>query len=199
MCGDFREGMQLALGIALPDENAEGLLTRDRPDVDEFVATERELDELTRQGEERDARISELPTARFARIYASRAGSWLKEHRPQLIDAGDAVLKEALEIVAWDACLVPAKLHRAQCGRDAPDEGLSDDPVQSDWNGSAKVVLISLERSEAAWRVIADVVPDRESATLLEIVGLLRRRVAREFPEAKAFVRPGFDEPWPAK
>jgi hypothetical protein len=67
-------------------------------------------------------------------------------------------------------------------------------PIQSDWNGSAKVALISLERSEAAWRVIAEVSRDRQAATVFAIASVLRGRVAGEFPDAMAFVRPGFDE-----
>jgi hypothetical protein len=56
------------------------------------------------------------------------------------------------------------------------DEPFEEDPVQSDWNGSAKVALISVERSETAWQTIA--------------------APSWAFPRAKEFVRPGFDEPW---
>jgi hypothetical protein len=191
MCGDFRQGLELALGIGSPDARSGGISSQD---LDGLELTEKDLADLIRLEEQRDARIQKLPTTRFATIYGRRVSRWLQEHAQPLLDAGDPVVKEAVETVGWDAHLIGAKLHRAQHGRDALDEDPSDDPVQSDWNGSAKVVLISLERSEAAWRVIADVSRDRQAATLLDIASLLRGRVAREFPDAMAFVRPGFVE-----
>src|SRR5207245_8116664 len=60
-------------------------------------------------------------------------------------------VREAFEVVAWDAPLVGAKLHRALAARDRSqhDPGEWDEhPVQNDSNGSAKVALISLERSD---------------------------------------------------
>jgi hypothetical protein len=41
--------------------------------------------------------------------------------------------------------LIAAKLHRALSGRDTaePDRCAGNDPIQNDWNGSAKVALIS--------------------------------------------------------
>jgi hypothetical protein len=67
--------------------------------------------------------------------------------------------------------------------------------VQNDWNGSAKVALICLERSEAAWQMIAQATGDVEPAALAERIAGLRRQVEKTFPNAHSFVRPGFDEP----
>jgi hypothetical protein len=111
--------------------------------------------------------------------------------------AADDVLKEALEIAQWDASFVTAKLARALDGRDRHEQGedLDDHSVQNDWNGSAKVALISLERSEVAWRVIAQSTGDDEPAALTEQIAGLRREVEEAFPNARSFIRPGFDEP----
>ena len=111
--------------------------------------------------------------------------------------AADDVLREALDIVRWDATLVLPKLARALDGRDRYEQGEDgdDDPVQNDWNGSAKVALISLERSEMAWRVIAQSTGDADPAALAEQIADLRREVERTFPNARSFIRPGFDEP----
>ena len=70
----------------------------------------------------------------------------------------------------WDATFVLPKLGRALDGRDRHEQGedFDDDPVQNDWNGSAKVALISLERSEVAWRVIAQSTGDADPAALAE-------------------------------
>lgn len=80
-------------------------------------------------------------------------------------------------------------------GRDDKDNDLDDDPVQNDWNGSAKVALISLERSEAAWQVIAQSTGDAVPAALAGRVADLRQAVEQTFPNARSFIRPDFDEP----
>jgi hypothetical protein len=73
------------------------------------------------------------------------------------------------------------------------------DPVdrQSDANGSAKIARLLIADSRAAWRVLmelgratADGVPAQLVARLDEIDAGLARR----FPHAMAFVRPGFDQ-----
>jgi hypothetical protein len=74
-------------------------------------------------------------------------------------------------------------------------EDEDDHPIQNDWNGSAKVALISLERSEAAWRTIAAATTDPTPMTFADQLRDLRREVEDAFPYAWSFVRPGFDEP----
>jgi hypothetical protein len=90
-----------------------------------------------------------------------------------------------------------AKLHRALTGRDeCLNDGDGDDhPVQNDWNGSAKVASISIERSAEAWRLIAAVTGDEAAAALADSLVKLRDAVRRAFPDAQSFIRPGFDEP----
>jgi hypothetical protein len=107
------------------------------------------------------------------------------------------VLRDAIEIVAHDTYLVGAKLHRALAGRDRrlADEDNDHGPVQNDWNGSAKVALISLERSQAAWRIIAEATGGQTPGLLAASTMDLQAMVERAFPDAWAFVRPGFDEP----
>jgi hypothetical protein len=58
------------------------------------------------------------------------------------------------------------------------------------------VALISLERTEVAWRVIGDATGDSEASALADAVCTLRRIVLDQFPKAMSFIRPGFDEPW---
>ena len=124
--------------------------------------------------------------------------SWLQQHLDGVVVSADPVVRQALEIVGWDAYFIGAKVHRAFDGRDRfqhDDEDCDSDPVQNDWNGSAKVALISLERTEVAWRVIGDATGDNEASALADTAGTLRRTVLDEFPKAMSFIRPGFDEP----
>jgi hypothetical protein len=99
-------------------------------------------------------------------------------------------------LLSRDCHLIAAKLHRALSGRDAAEhDGFTeDDPIQNDWNGSAKVALISLDRSIVAWNKIATTTADADAAAIAERLQALRMDVQRAFPNARRFVRPGFDE-----
>src|SRR5437868_3669578 len=79
---------------------------------------------------------------------------------------------------------VGAKLHRALVGRDRHRGDGGDDPVQNDWNGSAKIALLSLERAETAWRAIVQATADPVAVMLADGVRDLRRLVQDEFPRA---------------
>jgi hypothetical protein len=125
------------------------------------------------------------------------ARTWVEDHRDGAVASADPVLREAIETVGWDAYLIPAKLNRALDGRDeaAHGDGLGDDhPVQNDWNGSAKVALISIERSHAAWETIAATMGDPDAVRLVDELTRLKQAVDDAFPNARKFVRPGFDD-----
>ena len=70
------------------------------------------------------------------------------------------------------------------------------DEFPNDSDGSAKVALLGIDRSIAAWRLMQLSEPDRAASIVPLILQLetLRYRVERKFPYAREFVRPGFDE-----
>jgi hypothetical protein len=201
MCGDFAEGLELAVGTPQPVDGEEREPTageRLMAEMFEHQPSAEEMAKIHREEDARRARVDAAALTAMARDYMRRATSWLDRRRDDLTGRVDPVAREALDIVGWDAYLVGAKLHRALSGRDRSrhgDDWSDDHPVQNDWNGSAKVALISLQRSEAAWRVIADATADTETAALADAVGALHRTASDEFPNAMSFVRPGFDEP----
>ena len=194
MCGDAREGLELAVGTPHPVEE-----TQRKPDRvwAGFEMTKEEERVLVRDEKARAARVAATPIMKSAEAIPRVSHRWFTARAEAVRAAADDVLIEALEIAAWDATFVPAKLYRALVGRDSHDHGedFDDDPVQNDWNGSAKVALMCLERSEAAWQMIAQATGDVEPAALAERIAGLRRQVEKAFPNAPAFVRPGFDEP----
>jgi hypothetical protein len=119
--------------------------------------------------------------------YAMRCHDWLKERD----DAGSIDPADAIAVIGW----IPSKIHRALAGL------AEDDPSTRDWpadhDGSAKIALIAIERSSAAWlalvekaKIAADVAEPFVS-DLLWMEGELERML----PNARAFIRPGFDEP----
>jgi hypothetical protein len=82
---------------------------------------------------------------------------------------------------------------------DADDEAVdrTRDPrgVQSDGNGSAKVVRLLIGESIVAWRAAEDHAGDqRDAAAMIRLLGMLDAELDRAFPFAIEFVRQGFDE-----
>ncbi len=105
-------------------------------------------------------------------------------------------LIDSVEVIRWYQHQLYVKLRRAlhSAFDEAKDKDLAGYPKDSD--GSAKVSLIGMDRSISAWGKIIKHFPDEEESILGIIAHLerLRRRTETEFPEARAFVRPGFDE-----
>lgn len=199
MCGDLREGLELAIGAPHPVGPE---LPSDAPhervvDIPNIEMTAEESAEYHRRKDERDVRIRESSIMKVAWAVTMLSYRWFSVRDEQVFAGADIVLKEAIEVARYDASFVTAKLHRALDGRDRhgqDDEG-DDHPVQNDWNGSAKVALISLERSAAAWGVIAQAMGDESAGALAERLRDLQCQVERAFPNAQLFVRPGFDQP----
>ena len=201
MCEDPREALELALGDPRPVDGApESPIPDWLRDLSNDEPSAEELAEFTRREAERRARIDQSPVVAMASAYWQIVDAWMNEHESSLGAASNPVLAEALEVIRRDAIFVGAKLHRALDGRDRRqhdrDGDDDDDPVQNDWNGSAKIALISLNRSEAAWRAIAAATGNGGAAMLAEALRDLQHLVHEEFPRAMSFVRPGFDEPW---
>ncbi|NLL84863.1 MAG: hypothetical protein GX230_11580 [Lentisphaerae bacterium] len=110
-------------------------------------------------------------------------------------------VRDLLDVVGWYHTLISPKLYRALRG--LLDEFEGDSPVaeiiqksrQSDANGSAKVALIAIERSMAAWLRLMELLPQQEDI-ILEFLVLLQRMqkgIHTELPGAITFIRPGFD------
>lgn len=106
-----------------------------------------------------------------------------------------ASIQDAVEIIRWHQYQIEVKLLRALQG------ALEEQPAilegfPKDSDGSAKVALIAMDRSIAAWGELYQHFPEREDDILDLLVHLdrLRRRTEQEFPAARAFMRPGFDE-----
>ena len=58
------------------------------------------------------------------------------------------------------------------------------------------MALIGIDRSVAAWRLMQIALPEREESIVPLILQLerLRQWLEKVFPDARDFVRPGFDE-----
>ncbi len=105
-----------------------------------------------------------------------------------------ADLKDAVDVIRWYQHFIYVKLLRAIRGSiEETSQDLDEFPKDSD--GSAKIALIAMDRSIAAWGQMLEYFPQNEDDILNILVHLdrLRRKVEVVRPDARAFVRPGFD------
>lgn len=106
---------------------------------------------------------------------------------------GDPHVCDALDVLNYYWIVASAKLYRALSHAiRAPGSGHPGDAA-----GSAKVVLLSLQRLEEAWLRLAErgCVGIADAEPVLRDLAAARAHVERRFPAAIRFVRPGFDEP----
>ncbi|MFP4671434.1 MAG: hypothetical protein ACOCY5_01960 [Desulfohalobiaceae bacterium] len=104
-------------------------------------------------------------------------------------------LQEAQEILCRYLFLIQAKIMRALQGK-AETEQEAPGSYDQDAAGSAKVALICIDRSLAAWGVVYEHMQEgrQELSEIMLLLERLRRKVEAVFPEARDFIRPGFDE-----
>ena len=178
-----------------------------------------DLPEKDPEAEKKKERIRsesrEHPLATLTFEYAAITGEWLKT-QPGMLDRLDTLrtgltlgvestegarretvtIKDSLSIIRWYMHLIHAKAVRALMGRMADSVEESADGLQRDCDGSAKVALIAVARSMQAWSSLFEILPEQEDHFLkiLSMLEKIRSMVKREFPEAEAFVRPGFDD-----
>lgn len=189
MCGDLEEALELAVGAPM----ALGAASRLVPHAKVAQPTPQEVRELEAELEAHAKRIKEAPLTKNALELAVAEHRWFHEHAA-LRERADAVIREAVAVVLWNSTFIGGKLTRAVHGRES-GEDQDDDPIQNDWNGSAKIALISIERSDSAWQTIAQATGDVAAAELASAMSALRSEVEDAFPFARLFIRPGFDEP----
>jgi len=107
---------------------------------------------------------------------------------------------EYVEVIRWYQFFIAAKLIRALMSSLDEDDYLTDDTAR-DSDGSAKAALIGIDRSISAWKLMYDcrsAEQDDQSHMIqkwLLHLEQLRLSAEREFPRARDFIRPGFDEP----
>jgi hypothetical protein len=126
-----------------------------------------------------------------AQEYARRTSRWLKgttlplEENPQ----------DPRCVISWFHFHIAAKINRSLTVR--PDDDPRDVMATSDNDGSAKVALLGIDQSHAAWLELIERRAVSESEALPFIADLvwLGEALEQVRPNARAFVRPAFDEP----
>ncbi len=103
-------------------------------------------------------------------------------------------ISDAVEIIQWYQHQIYVKLKRALSKDYIEDE--VDEILKMDSDGSAKVVLISIDRSIGAWGILQTHFQAQTDGILDILLHLdrLRRDTEKDFPDARNFKRPGFDD-----
>jgi hypothetical protein len=147
------------------------------------------------------------PLAKTAEKYAFDVSEWFdKEFRPLEVisdippksedtEQTEEDVNDYIEVVRWYQFFIAAKLIRGLMSGIDEDDYLARDDLDSD--GSAKAALIAIDRSISAWKLIYELQPENADSIrrLLFQLEKLRSGAEREFPNARDFIRPGFDEP----
>jgi len=155
------------------------------------------------------------PLATIARTYCTEVAKWQEAAKQDIAasvkdiiararfgidtDTGTArkafdELEEMIEIVLWYHTLLPPKACRYvdDIWRDRPASGNGGE----DTLGTAKLLLVSADRSISAWMHIREHLPSQEDSILrfLVLLDKFRRMIEKETPSARTHIRPGLDE-----
>ena len=140
----------------------------------------------------------------YKKVYALSGSmhDWLKENKPGEFPGETEIISqdeirntrfhESIEVIYWYNFFISAKIFRALGGMEYDGE----DEIQNDSNGSAKIALISIDRLIGAWSVAMENMKDHEDTILKFLISLtdVRKHTEATFPNARKFMRPGFDQ-----
>ena len=153
----------------------------------------------------KDVAVKNHLLCRAAKRYSQWVEDWFGGGETLLFEMAAAAregvsLEEAIEVIRWYQFFVCAKVMRAVRGNIEEEEERCDE-FPSDSDGSAKIALIAIDRSIAAWAVIQHYITDcdKEVIDVIAFLDGLRQAVEQTFPNARSFIRPGFDEIDPNK
>jgi len=159
-----------------------------------------------------DASLESQPLLQMSQRYAHMAATWLHAEQPAFaaweqeyakcseigIEEGKAsqdlhLLRDAVEVIEWYQHQIHAKLKQAFATGNASEQ---TQPPSLQRDGIAKVALIGMDRSIAAWVHLCELFPDKSDSILTVLLQMdrLRRETETAFPEARSFQRPGFED-----
>ena len=182
--------------------------------IDLNAVDQEELDRTMKAMAEVGRRARQHPLVVHATGYSACVGKWFAQHSPSFEQKCDDLvslelmqldgcdpeaeaisLTDACDVIRWYQHQIAAKFSRA-LSSDGERALIDDEAMPTDSLGSAKVALLGIDRSLMAWTILRQEFPEHADETLDIMVDLDRLRRAGEiqFPDARAFVRPGFDD-----
>lgn len=197
------ETLQVTLDLLKESAEREGI-DLDSIDIEEAAEEERLNEEITKNHE----------CCRAAKVYGEMVDNWfdsmedLFEKNEDEVNLKDQYelenvypfeksegIEDAVQVIRWYQYQIYVKLMRAIRGN-LEDKTEALDEYAKDSDGSAKVALIAIDRSMAAWGEIREHFPlhDDNILDLLKHLDCLCRKVEEVFSAARGFIRPGFDK-----
>jgi len=106
------------------------------------------------------------------------------------------VVYDAFELIGWYSKHIRVRLEEAISDEYDRNEKPQKINKLTEADGKAKAALIEMDRSLSGWNKLHDYFPDARDDILDVQIFLenLRKDTERNFPRARDFVRPGFDE-----
>ena len=146
-----------------------------------------------------EALMPELhPVAKTATNYGNWVEMWKRQHLEFLQTDPPSIpeIHPVTEVIFYYQHQIYVKIVQA-LGID-PSQATYEEEIQllvAKKNGTAKVALIEIDRSIAAWGKISDFFPEEidEILDILLVLIKLREQLEILFPFARTFIRPGFD------
>ncbi len=171
-----------------------------------------DLDEIEPIEEEDDDIVVHVLSS-VSRNYADMVDKWMQDNEHLLLDkseeqdrrsglklvqsriAVDTVpLKDIIEVIRWYQYQIHVKISRGLSSKKHEDKSSLND-FAKDSDGSAKVALIGIDRSISAWGEMAGYFPEeKEILRIIKSLTRLSGMTEKEFPDARSFKRPGFDD-----
>ncbi len=154
--------------------------------------------------------IDSVAVIQLSERYQKEVSEWLKldvhktlyfmieDHSKMRINERGKATLEHFMVIQWYVYFIFVKFMRAVRGKIDEDDFMDDDDddYPKDSDGSAKIALLSAERSFVAWHQWANLYV-KDTALAIKMMVLLQAIIKegdKECPEARQFVRPGFDE-----
>ena len=168
--------------------------------IDEMLSgTENQKPEISKQTEIMDLSEMDLVMKNSLYVHASKCcdmmTDWLLDFKDDSCYKScfcndDNTISGAVDVIHWNRPLVLSKIYRALSGKHSDKAA-----VNSDVNGSMKVVLVAIDDLFSAWYRLLQAVPSQESDILdiLQYLTILKDNINFLFPLAECFIRPGFD------
>lgn len=152
-----------------------------------------DLEEAGATVEQKRRLVEENELSKFAEKYTKQASLFLKS-QDLSGEQTEPTKLEMLQIIGWYHFFIQAKINRALYAEADYEEDDDSDAFRNDGDGSIKIALIAIDRSLTAWKMLLDDETEREINFPIKLLETLRRLCEEKFPNARDFLRPGFDE-----
>lgn len=192
----FSANLQDAIVMLREMAEERGLDLDSITDDEEFIETQKRHDEY----------VKKHKLVKLAGDYIKMVDRWFKKIEKDSMLEGDfdekttddeefECDKDALEIILYYKFFIQVKIQRGLSSRFNEDDEIYDDAeFGRDSDGSVKIALVAIDRSIAAFMSVLRDDNAKITKPIIAKLELLRIQCEKEFPNARSFIRPGFDE-----